>query len=59
MKANASKNLRKRTNTIYRYHQVQTGTPGDPTVGDPTNTTITILTTVSAQMHQAHPDNKK
>jgi len=39
--------LMKKTNKIYSYNQLAGSGPADTIIGDPTNTTITVLTTVS------------
>jgi len=53
MKNLLSKNFKKKTNKIYSYNQlVMSGSDTtDTIIGDPTNTTITVLTTVSGQVH--------
>ena len=50
------KNFKKKTNTLYRYNHLSGINQSDTTVGetDPTNTTITVLTTVSGQTHLSH-----
>jgi hypothetical protein len=47
------KNFKKKTNTLYRYNHLSGVNQLETTVGetDPTNTTITILTTASGQPH--------
>jgi hypothetical protein len=40
-------NFKKKTSKLFRYHGGVIAGQSDTTVGDPTNTTITILTTVS------------
>ncbi|MGF7079740.1 hypothetical protein ABIB50_002084 [Mucilaginibacter sp. UYCu711] len=49
------KNFKRKTNTIHSYRGLSNGYDTQPTVGetDPTNTVITILTTVSGQTHLA------
>ena len=53
------KNFKKKTNTLYRYNHLsessQLGTTGGET--DPTNTTITVLTTISGQTHLSNRQN--
>jgi len=51
MKNLLSKNFKKKTNKIYSYNQLaMSGSDTtDTIIGDPTNTTITVLTTVSGQ----------
>lgn len=39
--------LVKKTTKLYRFHPGIAGVPPTSTLGDPTNTTITVLTTVS------------
>lgn len=39
--------LVKKTTKLYRFHPATGGIPTTPTVGDPTNTMITTLTTAS------------
>jgi hypothetical protein len=57
MKNLSMKNFKKKTNTLYRYNHLSGDGQSETTVGDPTNTTITILTTVSAQTHLSHRQN--
>ena len=59
MKNLSMKNLKKKTNTLYRYNQLSGIDLSDTNVGetDPTNTMITILTTVSGQIHFSHRNN--
>lgn len=54
-KVTAMKKLKKKTTTLYRFGRQGAGR-GTTTAGetDPTNTTITVLTTVSGQTHFAH-----
>jgi hypothetical protein len=47
MKNSPTKNFKKKTNKLYSYNGLSLVNQSDPTGGDPTNTTITILTTVS------------
>ena len=51
------RNFKKKTNTLYSYNHLSGDNQSDTTVGDPTNTTITILTTVSAQTHLSNMQN--
>ena len=52
MKNLLMKNFKKKTNRVYSYNQLMTSSiPTDTIIGDPTNTTITVLTTVSGQTH--------
>jgi hypothetical protein len=53
MKNLPMKNLIKKTNTLYRYNHLSGINLSETIVGetDPTNTMITILTTVSGQTH--------
>ena len=59
MKNLSMKNLKKKTNTLYRYNQLSGIDLSEANVGetDPTNTMITILTTVSGQTHFSHRNN--
>jgi len=50
-------NFKKKTNTLYSYNRLSGDNLSETTVGDPTNTTITILTTVSAQTHLSNMQN--
>ncbi|MES2060449.1 MAG: hypothetical protein V4456_00915 [Bacteroidota bacterium] len=49
------KNFKKKTNKLYSFNHLSginsTDTPTDTIIGDPTNTTITVLTTVSGPTH--------
>jgi len=51
MKNLPMKNFKKKTSTLYRYNHLSGVSQSENTVGetDPTNTTITILTTASGQ----------
>jgi hypothetical protein len=51
MKNLLMKNFKKKTNKVYSYDQLTGPNPTDTIIGDPTNTTITVLTTVSGQTH--------
>ncbi|MEB0261810.1 hypothetical protein [Mucilaginibacter sp. 10I4] len=45
------KNFKKKTNKRYSFNNLSGVSSTETTVGDPTNTVITILTTVSGQTH--------
>jgi len=47
MKNSGVKNFKKKTNKLYRFNHLSSSDPSETTVGDPTNTVITILTTAS------------
>ncbi len=59
MKNLTVKNFTKKTNKLYRYNNLSELNQSDTTVGetDPTNTTITVLTTVSGQTHLNNQQN--
>jgi hypothetical protein len=62
MKSPAIKNLKKKTVTVFSYNQLSTVNPSDTNTGDPTNTTITILTTVSGpalSLNQQNPVKRR
>ncbi|MDT3401041.1 hypothetical protein [Mucilaginibacter terrae] len=49
MKNPQAKLFKKKTSKLYRFNPLSESNGFETTVGDPTNTTITILTTVSHQ----------
>jgi hypothetical protein len=53
------KNFKKKTNTLYSYNRLSGDNLSETTIGetDPTNTTITILTTASGQTHFSPKQN--
>ncbi|WP_295769279.1 hypothetical protein [uncultured Mucilaginibacter sp.] len=55
MKNPNAKLFRKKTSRLYRFNPLSDTNGFETTVGDPTNTTITILTTVSHQSHFGKP----
>ena len=55
MKNSPIKNFKKKTNKLYSYNRLSLVDQSDPTGGDPTNTTITILTTVSRPAYHLTP----
>jgi hypothetical protein len=56
MKNLPASNFKKKTSKLYRYQVGIIAGQSDTTVGDPTNTTITILTTVS-HVNLVNPEN--
>ena len=51
MKNLSVKNFKKKTNKRYSFNHLSGVSSTETTVGDPTNTVITILTTVSGQTY--------
>lgn len=56
MKNLPEKNFKKKTIKLYSFNNyLSGGNPTDTIIGDPTNTTITVLTTVSGQIQLSKP----
>jgi len=51
MKNLGVKIFKKKTNTVYSFNHLSGSDPAGTTVGDPTNTVITILTTAGGPAH--------
>ncbi|MBB6107750.1 hypothetical protein SAMN05421821_101335 [Mucilaginibacter lappiensis] len=51
MKNNKEKTFKKKINKIYSFRLSENANSSETTVGDPTNTVITVLTTVSRPTH--------
>ncbi|TFF37690.1 hypothetical protein [Mucilaginibacter psychrotolerans] len=58
MKNIIAKKINKKINKLHRFNDLIDGNSAETTVGDPTNTTITVLTTVSGQTHFGKPQRE-
>ncbi|MFD2865446.1 hypothetical protein ACFSYC_12165 [Mucilaginibacter antarcticus] len=58
MKNITAKSFKKKVNKLHRFSDLIDLHSAETTVGDPTNTTITVLTTVSGPTHFGKPQRE-
>ncbi|NHA03302.1 hypothetical protein G7092_05835 [Mucilaginibacter sp. HC2] len=58
MKNLKEKTFKKKINKLYSFNVLENTGSSETTVGDPTNTVITVLTTVSRQVQFGHAQDQ-